>query len=62
MGRIGYVGEWHSHPRGATLQPSADDLEAYSWLIIHMQKEALPAIMVIAGDDSQFRLVRHEHD
>jgi hypothetical protein len=61
MGRIGYVGEWHSHPRGATLQPSADDLEAYSWLITHMQTEALPAIMVIAGDDSQLRLVTDEH-
>jgi len=56
-GQVVYVGEWHSHPNGASISPSEDDLEAYSWLEGHMNLEALPAIMMIAGDNDQVGLV-----
>ena len=57
LGQIGYVGEWHSHPRGASISPSEDDRKAYSWLVGHMNAETLPAIMLIVGDGSKFCLV-----
>jgi hypothetical protein len=60
LGQINYVGEWHSHPKGASTNPSQDDLKAYGWLVGHMSVESLPAIMMIIGDDNQFRLVSTE--
>lgn len=60
LGQIGYVGEWHSHPEGYSTNPSNDDRTAYTWLIGHMHAEALPAIMLIVGDDGAFRLVSTE--
>jgi integrative and conjugative element protein (TIGR02256 family) len=60
LGQVNYVGEWHSHPRGASTNPSHDDFTAYSWLVGHMDTESLPAIMMIIGDRHQFRLVSTE--
>jgi integrative and conjugative element protein (TIGR02256 family) len=53
LGQINYIGEWHSHPQGAAIRPSDDDFKAYAWLTAHMQAEALPAIMIIIGDDKR---------
>jgi hypothetical protein len=60
LGQVNYVGEWHSHPRGASTNPSPDDFTAYSWLVGHMDTESLPAIMMIIGNRQQFRLVSTE--
>lgn len=60
LGQVNYVGEWHSHPRGASTRPSRDDFTAYGWLVGHMDIESLPAIMMIIGDRQQFRLVSTE--
>jgi hypothetical protein len=60
LGQVNYVGEWHSHPRGASTRPSRDDFTAYGWLVGHMDMESLPAIMMIIGDRQQFRLVSTE--
>lgn len=60
LGQIGYVGEWHSHPARCSTHPSPDDLTAYGWLAEHMHAEALPALMLIAGDNGQFQLVAYE--
>jgi integrative and conjugative element protein (TIGR02256 family) len=60
LGQINYVGEWHSHPRGASTNPSEDDRKAYGWLVGHMSVESLPAIMMIIGDKKQFCLVSTE--
>lgn len=57
LGQVGYVGEWHSHPDGAAISPSNDDLKAYAWLSNHMGKESLPAVMLIAGDHKSIRFV-----
>jgi proteasome lid subunit RPN8/RPN11 len=55
--QLGYVGEWHSHPRGASVLPSTDDFKAYGWLGSQMLAESLPAIMVIIGDSKRYCLV-----
>lgn len=51
LGHIRYVGEWHSHPPRATTTPSRTDIGQLDWLAQLMQLDALPALMVIAGDD-----------
>jgi len=57
LDQISYVGEWHSHPKGAAVRPSIDDLKAYGWLSGRMLAESLPAIMLIIGDAKRFCLV-----
>lgn len=57
LNQIGYVGEWHSHPKGVAVSPSTDDLKAYAWLAAQMLAESLPAIMLIIGDSRRFCLV-----
>ena len=49
-GQIRYVGEWHSHPRHATTQPSQTDLRQYDWLCTLFDIERLPTLMLIVGD------------
>lgn len=60
LGQVGYAGEWHSHPRGASVSPSDDDRTAYAWLCEKMNLEGLPAIMLIIGDDARFLIVAAE--
>lgn len=48
--QLGYVGEWHSHPRGASLTPSGDDEMLFAWLSDHRRFDGLPAVMAIFGD------------
>jgi hypothetical protein len=57
LGQTGYVGEWHSHPRGCPALPSRDDLTAYAWLCDHMNAEALPGVMLIVADRKTIHLV-----
>jgi len=49
-GQLGYLGEWHSHPRGHTPSPSTDDRKAFAWLREHMDVDGLPAVMLIVGE------------
>jgi hypothetical protein len=49
-GNLGYVGEWHSHPDGCSCVPSHDDLKVFGWLTGLMDKDGLPAMMAIAGE------------
>jgi proteasome lid subunit RPN8/RPN11 len=53
--RLNYIGEWHSHPIGHGCNPSGEDLKAFSWLVDSMDIEGLPALMLIAGDQDQFK-------
>jgi hypothetical protein len=48
-GNLSYVGEWHSHPDGASTRPSHDDQKAFEWLSQHMSQAGLPALMMIVG-------------
>ena len=54
-GQLEYVGEWHSHPDGATTHASDDDIELFEWLSGHRQMDGLPAVMAIVGDASRSR-------
>jgi hypothetical protein len=53
-GGLRYVGEWHSHPKGYGSQMSSDDHVLFGWLIDHMNKEGVPGLMLIAGDEEEF--------
>jgi hypothetical protein len=48
LGRLEYVGEWHSHT-GNSFAPSDTDKEAFSWLSDMRLPDGLPAIMLIAA-------------
>ena len=48
-GQLRYVGEWHSHPRHHSSAPSKVDCEQLSYLRSEMDREGLPALMMIAG-------------
>lgn len=50
-GDLRYVGEWHTHPRGHTSEPSRLDLEAHLYLTEQMAAEGLPGIILIQGED-----------
>jgi hypothetical protein len=49
-GALHYVGEWHSHPAGYSTAPSGDDIKVFGWLTELMDKDGLPALMMIVGD------------
>lgn len=48
---LGYIGEWHSHPKGASCAPSGDDYKAFIWLTDVMADYGLPALMIIVSDE-----------
>jgi proteasome lid subunit RPN8/RPN11 len=47
---LDYVGEWHSHPDGATIAPSSDDKKVMKWVREHMGAEGGPGLVLIAGE------------
>jgi hypothetical protein len=55
--QLGYVGEWHSHPRKSSPLPSAIDLAQIIWLGNELEHEGLPGLMAIAADDGAFAFV-----
>ncbi|MBX8606060.1 Mov34/MPN/PAD-1 family protein [Pseudomonas cichorii] len=49
-GIVDYVGDWHSHPNGYSVRPSADDHALFATLVSRMKVEGLPAVMLIVSD------------
>jgi integrative and conjugative element protein (TIGR02256 family) len=49
-GIVGYIGEWHSHPRGVSARPSKDDAAQLAYLALGMRDEGLPAVQLIVGE------------
>jgi integrative and conjugative element protein (TIGR02256 family) len=47
---VGYVGEWHSHPRGSSAQSSLLDIKLLADLALKMTLDGLPALMLIVGE------------
>lgn len=47
---VGYIGEWHSHPRRSSAFPSSLDFCLLQYLSRKLAEEGNPALMVIAGD------------
>jgi hypothetical protein len=50
-GIVGYIGEWHSHPRGHSATPSREDLVQLAEISFGMHDDGLPAIQLIVGED-----------
>lgn len=50
---LGYVGEWHTHPDRISTAPSDDDLKVFTWLTEWMDRDGLPAVMMIIGDNNR---------
>ena len=50
---VGYVGEWHSHPRHHAANPSGDDLLLLADLATALEHEGLPALMLIVGEHEE---------
>ena len=49
--QLQYVGEWHSHPRGYSSEPSELDRTAVANLKLVLGREGYPAIALIVSDD-----------
>jgi len=50
---LDYIGEWHSHPTGTTVEQSGQDMLAMVEISIEMAKVGAPGLMLIVGDDGQ---------
>ena len=53
-GMLQYIGEWHSHPLGSDVKPSPRDEELLGWVGEVMDKDGLPGVMAIVGDEGKF--------
>jgi integrative and conjugative element protein (TIGR02256 family) len=47
---VGYVGEWHSHPRQSSADPSGADIVLLAHLATALEYEGLLALMLIVGE------------
>jgi hypothetical protein len=47
---VGYLGEWHSHPRGHSANASRDDVVQLVGLALSMVEDGLPALQLIVGE------------
>lgn len=50
LDHIRYVGEWHTHPKGCSTQPSAVDLHQLTKLAETLSSDGCPGVQFIAGD------------
>jgi integrative and conjugative element protein (TIGR02256 family) len=51
LDQVRYVGEWHSHPRHHSTDPSDIDVAQIAWLTDSLASDGCPALMIIVGDD-----------
>ena len=54
MYQVRYIGEWHSHPEGASSKPSPTDVEQVKWLGEELKEEGLPGLIAISGGNASF--------
>ena len=53
-GQLEYIGEWHSHPPGCSVNPSQADRQVFDWLSDLMKVDGLPPLMLIVGDPDKY--------
>jgi hypothetical protein len=56
-GQVRYIGEWHSHPRGASASPSTTDIKQICQLSLVLDLDGLPALSLIVGETGLRMLV-----
>lgn len=56
-GQVRYIGEWHSHPAGASASPSATDINQICQLSLVLDLDGLPALSLIVGEQGLAMLV-----
>jgi integrative and conjugative element protein (TIGR02256 family) len=54
--QIQYLGEWHSHPKGCSTNPSSLDIKLLSYLSSKLSIQGYPTLMIIVGD-KDYRLI-----
>ena len=54
---VGYIGEWHSHPRNIEARPSNADIKLLLHLAAMLQQDGFPALMLIVGEDDERWLI-----
>lgn len=47
---VGYIGEWHSHPKGVSARMSQLDINQLAQLAISLSEDGLPAYQMIVGE------------
>jgi len=57
---VGYIGEWHSHPKYSSTRMSSDDMKLLQYLSANMKADGLPVIMVIVGDSDLNVIVKED--
>ena len=57
-GMLGYVGEWHSHPSGQDSVPSNLDRQALGKVAEETEKDELPALTLIVGENDLTVLIQ----
>ncbi|WP_085535666.1 ThiF family adenylyltransferase [Massilibacteroides vaginae] len=50
--QIQYLGEWHSHPKGCSTNPSELDKKLFAYLADKLLRQGYPTIMGILGDNN----------
>ena len=53
---LDYIGEWHSHPDGHSVEPSASDMKLLNWIRAGMEKAGETGLMCIIGEGKQMRV------
>ena len=56
-GTLEYVGEWHSHPDGYSVEPSENDKRLLDWVRKGMETIGHPGLICIVGSNN--RIVVH---
>jgi hypothetical protein len=56
LGRLEYIGEWHSHPDRYSCEFSSDDLKVFCWLQELMLIDGHPALMMVIGENAGYKL------
>ena len=49
--QVRYIGEWHSHPAGATADPSSTDIGQILELAVILDRDSVPAVSAIVSED-----------
>lgn len=50
--QIQYLGEWHSHPKGCSTNPSMLDIKLFAYLADKLSRQGYPTLMGILGDSN----------